>query len=281
MWQSLESLYEGVTSARNRLGLALRDFLSGNGPVYREIAEPKPTFADNPEAWNRLRHLNQHYHLESLTQRASVTRYLETLTYLDWLDYFREREPEAFQQAFSGDGERVWLDVGSKNWSYVEALMAFAPEAFRIEGIEIDPNRRYVDLRTRRQYAEAYLQALPESVRKRVRYRAGNVLNYRQSAKVISHFLPFVFKEPHLAWGLPLGLFRPEAILGHVLDLLEPHGLLLIVNQGEAEASRQEELLKEAGKTRPITVKSLGQLPVRFIEYQYLRYGWLCIKRGN
>ncbi|MFX6226278.1 hypothetical protein ABTF68_22660, partial [Acinetobacter baumannii] len=70
-------------------------------------------------------------------------------------------------------------------------------------------------------------------------YRVGDLRRWQSSAHLISHFLPFVFEDPHLAWGLPLGYFSPQAQLNHLLARLTPGGLLLIVNQGEAEWTRQ------------------------------------------
>ncbi|MGG2382840.1 hypothetical protein, partial [Salmonella enterica] len=91
-----------------------------------------------------------------------------------------------------------------------------------------------------------------------------------------------VFEDPHLAWGLPLGYFSPQALLNHLLARLTPGGLLLIVNQGEAEWTRQGDLLAQAaaGRAQPgkFSFQSVGQLPASFIEYRYPRWGWLCVR---
>jgi hypothetical protein len=215
-------------------------------------------------------------HWDAITSRQ---RAREVFTYLDWLDGFQQAAPDAFRQAFAKADCLGWLDVGAKNWAYSDALAAFIREnqvgTFRLDGIELDPHRRYLNFQTRRQAALAHSQILPNTT-----YHEGDVLQWTQPVRIISHFLPFVFREPHLAWGLPLSHFKPEAILMHELSLLEPDGLLLIVNQGEAEAEAQQALLVQAADTVPICVKSLGQLPARFIEYQYPRYGWICVKEG-
>jgi hypothetical protein len=281
----LEELGDRLHSAQNRLGFALRNFLLGAGPPYQEPAEQKASlFQGQPQLAEHARRLSSQYDLQNLVQNASGLRYLETLPYLEWLDCFFQAEPDAFRQAFKGS-DLFWLDVGAKNWSYVEALTAFlqrhGPDTFELHGLEIDPNRRYVDFRTRRQYAEAYLGKLPPAIRKKTHYHQGNILNWRQPVKIISHFMPFVFKEPHLAWGLPLSLFQPQVVLQREISLLAPDGLLLIVNQGEEEAEAQRALLEEAVKTHPLRFHSLGQLPVRFMEYRYPRYGWLCVKRNG
>lgn len=280
----LEGMCEKLHSAQNRLGFALRTFLRGYGPPYQETAGPKASlFVENLEAAGHAERLTDHYDLNALAEKASASRYLETLTYLDWLDCFFQAEPEAFQQAFKGSAH-LWLDVGAKNWSYVEALTSFLKRhrrtgAFELHGLEIDPNRRYVDFRTRKQYAEGYLGCLPPAIAGSTHYHSGNVLDWQRPIDIISHFMPFVFREPHLAWGLPLSLFQPEDILRHELSLLKQDGLLLIVNQGEDEAEAQQALLEEAARTQSVRFQALGPLPVRFVQYRYPRYGWIAIKQ--
>lgn len=284
-----QTLLEGIAiqlqSAQNRLSFALRNFLNQDGPLYREKAEPKALlFSDQSDMLRYAERLNAQYGLQALMPQASATRYREALIYLDWLDTFRQAKPEAFQRRFARSNV-TWLDVGAKNWSYLPALVAFLrqhqPDAFTLHGLEVDPHRRYADLRTRRQYAQAHIHQLPAEYRPNTCYHEGNILDWQEPVQVISHFLPFVFQEPHLAWGLPLALFQPQDILLHELDLLESQGILLIVNQGEAEADAQQALLQEAAQHRPIRFESLGQMPVRFIQYQYPRYGWICIKQAG
>lgn len=277
----LWGITEHWQSAQNRLGFALRNFIKGYGLPYQEQAEPKSAlFLNQLEVLARQNDLLAQYDLQNLTDKATVSRYKETLTYLDWLDCFYQANPQAFQQILNASSVSC-LDVGAKNWSYVEALTAFLQKyhiAFELHGLEIDPNRRYADFRTRKQYAEAYLESLPNSLQSKTYYHTGNILNWQQPVQIITHFLPFVFEEPHLDWGLPLSLFNPQAILNHELSLLQSDGILLIVNQGEDEAEAQQTLLEEAAKTASIRFQSLGQLPVRFVQYQYPRYGWICIK---
>jgi hypothetical protein len=271
----MEEFWTRLKSDRNRLEFALRNFVRLPAPAYREPAESKDgLLADDPEARRKAEALRHRYDLSGLYRSATRLRTLETLSYLEWLDYAFSVAPEPFQRAFRTEPFR-WLDVGAKNWAYVDALHAFIRAGtgvpFLLEGVELDPNRRYTDFRTRRQYAERFIRALPEA-----RYHAGNILDWRQSAAIISHFLPFVFRDPLLSWGLPESCFRPQAILEHLLSLTTPGGLLFIVNQGESEAQAQEALFQAAARHRPIRWKSLGQLPAGFIEYRYARYGWIC-----
>jgi hypothetical protein len=282
------------------LDFALRRFLNRPLRPYREPIEPKnDLFAENADAQAAEHRLLARYDLNALRQYSSRLRYLETLTYLHWLDYFHSQAPEVFQAAWisfqsnshAPDAARApeplrWLDVGAKNWAYAAAIPAFLAaqgvQAIRMDGVELDPHRRYADLQTRGQAAQAHIRDLPQAA-----YHEGDILAWQASAHIISHFLPFVFSDPHLAWGLPLGYFQPQAVLTHLLTLLPPQGVLIIVNQGPAEAEAQEALLKAAQATTlegaaprvSIGYQNIGQLPSPFIEYRYPRYGWICWKQ--
>ncbi|HEY9687510.1 MAG TPA: hypothetical protein V6C52_11085 [Coleofasciculaceae cyanobacterium] len=271
----MEDFLTRLKSDRNRLEFALRNFVRLPVPAYQEPNETKDNLlTGDPEALKKAETLHRCYDLSRLYRSATRQRTLETLSCLEWLDHLASVEPGWFERAFQAEQFR-WLDVGAKNWAYVEALQAFirarTDAPFRLDGVELDPNRRYTDFRTRRQYAERFIQPIPEA-----RYHAGNILSWQQPAAIISHFLPFVFRDPLLDWGLPEKCFQPQAILNHLLSLLPPGGLLLIVNQGEEEAREQEALFQTAAGQLPLRWKSLGQLPASFIEYRYSRYGWLC-----
>jgi hypothetical protein len=282
-------------SQANRLSYALRNFLSWSPAIFREQPAGALDFSDFPtEDAERASDLRARYGLTNLPQRACRQRVMETLTYLDWLDQMAEAHPDWFEGIFAANSpEGVsaacslkisahqpklnWLDVGAKNWAYVEALTALAQmhygEQFRLDGVELDPHRRYTNLQTRGQAAQSFIADMPQA-----RYHPGDIRQWTQPAQLITHFLPFVLEDPHLAWGLPLDYFQPQAILDHLLSLLPPGGLLIVVNQGEWEAETQERLFQAAKENHALEVKALGELPARFIDYQYPRFGWLCRK---
>jgi hypothetical protein len=303
-------------STCNRLGFALRNFLNTTPGAYQEIAALNlHVFSQGTEAHTIEKHLLSRYNLTQLRDTASQSRYQETLTYLHWLDTLHATNPNTFATLIhSQQAPLRWLDVGAKNWAYVGALSAFleactplaptkpasiepidpvdlankAPRealsskktaggafSFQLDGVELDPHRRYADFQTRGQYAQAHIRTIPQAA-----YHAANILDWRQPAHIVSHFLPFVFREPHLAWGLPIDYFQPQAILNHLLSLLSPGGVLILINQGEVEAEAQATLLHGAAQTHAIRYESVGQLPAPFIEYRYPRYGWLVIKSG-
>jgi hypothetical protein len=276
---------------RNRLTFALRRLSAWEIGAYREKAEPKAgLFKDDPAAQAEAARLLAAYDLFEPWVRATKTRYRETLTYLLWLETLRNLAPVWFEQtlfpiqpvnSLPHSDESVepfrWLDAGAKNWSYAAAIPAFLMKEsisdFALDGVELDPYRRYADLRTRGQAARAHIRAIPQA-----RYHEGDVRDWTRSARIITSFLPFVFPEPHLAWGLPASDFRPFDLLKALLSLLEPGGLLLIVNQGEAEAEEQAALLSRVAERFPIAWQTAGQLPAPFIQYRYPRYGWICRK---
>jgi len=265
-----------LKALRNRLGFTLRKRLRWEPGTYRERVEPKTDLPLDNEARDAAKRLAADYDLSAVYESASRERYLETLTYLDWLDLAWRIRPDAFDLNTLNQPFR-WLDAGAKNWSYVAAISAFIerhfPGAYRLDGVELDVHRRYVDLHTRRQAAQTYISLLPNA-----HYHEGDIREWTQPAHVITHFMPFVFEDPLLAWGLPPEAFRPREILLHLLGLLTPGGLLLIVNQGETEAHAQKTLLEDAPQQLCFRYQSLGQLPARFIQYRYPRYGWLCMK---
>lgn len=281
-------LLSQLQSLKNRLDFRLRNLLAwevnlshpadGGGDWFspNDDCPMKRLFPDDPEAAEIAQGLWDYYGSFLAAERIPRQAIPELLTYLHWLDRMAAQHPESFQNLPTNAPLLRWLDVGAKNWAYAPALYAFIRkhygEDFRLDGIEIDPNRRYADFRTRGQAARQAIEALPQ-----VFYHQGDVRTWREPATVISHFLPFVFPEPHLAWGLPLTYFDPEAVLDGLLEQLSPGGLLILVNQGEVEAERQEALLRNAGSHRPFRYENLGQLPSPFIQYRYPRFGWLCI----
>ena len=283
LWQ------QQAQAKRNQMQWALRNFVRWTPGEYREKPSRQAFINHLPHPKAELaKILLARYGLSDLPERAADQRVLETLTYLDWLDGLAltasdwldallRKESEANHSVVQGEQTLSWLDVGAKNWSYVEALSGFIQNRHgansQLHGIELDPMRRYTNLHTREQAAQAFIKRIPQAS-----YHVGDALHWQQPVHVISLFLPFVFVEPHLARGLPLPYFQPQALLEHLVGLLEPGGLLIIVNQGEVEAEAQDQLLQNLVVQGSLEIQNLGQLPTRFIDYQFPRFGWLCRK---
>lgn len=245
---------------------------------YREKPESKDALFEERLGAEALQAheavLRQRYKLDALAAASGRLRYLEVLTYLDHLDFLRTQAGLSLPETSE---TLSWLDVGAKNWSYAPALCHFIVEQrpdFRLDGIEVDPYRRYTDLRSRADYARVYTASYPQA-----HYHHADILGWRGGPyHVISHFLPFVLPEPCLAWGLPRHLFQPIEQLRHLTELLQPGGILLITNQGEWERDAQQALLDGIGQKSQMLLEWSGEFPAGFIEFRFQRFGWLLRK---
>ncbi|MBY0404274.1 MAG: hypothetical protein K2X66_10275 [Cyanobacteria bacterium] len=272
----------------NQLLFGLRSSLQWTSGTYQEVFDPSvPLFAhkSDPEFWvNREIEMAATYQLSEYKLTCQEKRYLEVLTYLEWIEtLLAEKWPLPENYSVSGVS---WLDVGAKNWSYVKAIHAFLCKNAKIDalvGIELDGYQVYQDFKTRYDYAQYFIQGLNNT-----QYRVGDVFSFKPEEKqfdVISYFLPFVFIEPLLAWGLPSQYFKPSLLLAHLYQLLKPGGVLILVNQGEDECKAQELLLLDlqtklnnASAPEGFIIESVGSLPSSFLDYRFPRYGWVCRK---
>lgn len=158
------------------------------------------------------------------------------------------------------------LDIGCKNGCYLPGLWAWSGGPW--DGVELDAHRRYWTLATRRAHGEWIARRLPGC-----RYLAADLLDLRGAYGFVTWFLPFLHEAPLRAWGLPRRFLRPARLLDHARTLLAPGGRLLVVNQGEAEAERQERLFGEAG----IAAVSFGRIESPFSPFRRPRFGWLAV----
>jgi SAM-dependent methyltransferase len=158
------------------------------------------------------------------------------------------------------------LDIGCKNGCYLPGLWAWSGGPW--DGVELDAHRRYWTLATRRAHGEWIARRLPGC-----RYLAANLLDLRGAYGFVTWFLPFLHEAPLRAWGLPRRFLQPVRLLEHVRTLLAPGGRLLVVNQGEAEAERQERLFREIG----IAASPAGRIESPFSPFRRPRFGWLAI----
>lgn len=165
------------------------------------------------------------------------------------------------------------LDIGCKNWFYAKGEYEFFKsfcKDFELDGIELDAYRLYSNLYTRYEVAKYYTKELQN-----IHYIVGNLLNLNKKYDYVIWFLPFVTKDPLVAWGLPKRFFCPEKLLKHAYKLLNPDGQMLIVNQGEKEAGIQRDLLDKLN----IPYTELGEIKNKHFQYQNKRFGYLVNKK--
>ncbi len=270
----LASAQAHARSWRNAWGFKLRQRIGWQRQGYREKPEPKDNLYPSRDHADELVALEtiyvEKYKLQSFRETSGRNRYLENLTFLQYLETLLPAEVTGQLPAAVS-----WLDVGAKNWSYAEALYRFAQSRFEsaeLTGVELDGYRLYPDFHSRHDYAMAYTKQLPHA-----HYHVGDVMDHQAKHDVISCFLPFIFPEPLLFWGLPLKYYQPMSFFQHLLSLLKPGGLLIVTNQGEVEYQEQADIFLALQTNIPnLSVEPLGQLPDSFLNYRYPRFGWRC-----
>jgi len=208
------------------------------------------------------------YRLENLKNNSTQLNYLENLVTIELLEKYLKVDKQ----------KPAVLDIGSKNWFYAKGEYNFFrynnfEKEIRLDGIEIDAFRIYLDLCTRYDYAVYYTQGLENC-----RYLPKNLLNHRKKYDYITWFFPFLTEYPLLKWGLPLSVFKPVEMLEHAVSLLNPDGQLLIVNQDENEYSIQEQLIQNQN----LNYIKAGVFNNSFLDYEHKRYVTLIhIEKGN
>ncbi len=145
------------------------------------------------------------------------------------------------------------LDIGAKNWHYVRALWALLerhcapsdrvpgligeegrPEfgfagrpdvgrQVKLTGIEIDPFVVYRDGHSRHDWARHYARHLPSAT-----YLAGDALEHQGAYDLVLLLFPLMLEAEHLDWGLPIGKYRPTALLKRARELTRPGGTLIV-----------------------------------------------------
>ncbi|MDX2010452.1 MAG: hypothetical protein SFW67_09695 [Myxococcaceae bacterium] len=155
------------------------------------------------------------------------------------------------------------LDVGAKNGAMLAGLATAQPRGW--DAVELDAHRRYLWGSTRRVYGEAVAAAFPDC-----RFIAGDVRSLEGPWAVVTWFLPFLTQAPLEAWGLPARFLAPLELLRHVTSRVVPGGVLLVVNQGEHEASLQEALFREL----PGSFAPLGRIDSPLSPFRLPRFGW-------
>lgn len=135
-------------------------------------------------------------------------------------------------------------DVGSSNFWYARVLQSFfRPSA--LTGVEVEGYRIYASGYSRWDYAQDYVQGLPQTS-----FVVSNYAQYDQKADVVMAWYPFVTPAPVWAWRLPLALLAPRTLFAQIASNLTVTGLFVMANQGPEEAAVAANLCREAGLDR-------------------------------
>lgn len=205
-------------------------------------------------AGQRLDELEKKYQLADWERCCGTADWAESLYVLDVLDRHLV-EPLPSGRA---------LDIGSKNGCYLPGLATARSGGW--DAVELDAHRRYLWGSTRRAYGEAMAETFPAC-----RYWGCDVRAVPGTWSLMTWFLPFLTPHPLEAWGLPLRHFDPKGLLQHVLSRLAPGGMLFIVNQGEAEAAFQLQLLESFPEVK---VTRLGRIESALSPFERVRIGF-------
>lgn len=168
-------------------------------------------------------------------------RHCAALTALKSYDYL-----DILDQAWAAWGHPrpvggVVHDVGASNFWYARALHAFfVPSS--LTGVEVEGYRIYYNGYSRWDYAQGYVQNLPQTT-----FVIADYAQYEQPADTIVSWYPFVTPAPVLAWRMPLAFLAPQALFARIAMNLNPSGVFVMVNQGPEEAEVAAGLCRQAG----------------------------------
>lgn len=240
---------------RRQLDFAIQNRLTWSAPVLgKGVPLPASLWQNWSEAaQQRYRTLQERYDLDPWAKCCRQREWWLSLYALDVLDRYLPSVSEQGQA----------LDVGASDWSYLPGLASWRKIPW--DGIEINGHRRYVTMVTARGYGHWMAQHFPDC-----HYQVGSLLDIKRSYALITWFLPYLFRETVTANRLPGHLLMPETLLQHAWTHLDPGGTLWIVNQGEEEASLQQQLLGRWA----IPFESIGPIESHFSPYQRPRYGF-------
>lgn len=206
------------------------------------------------------------------TRKNFVEKNLENIKRNELENLYTKDILEKFFKKTQKDSLKI-LDIGCKNWFYLKGEWDFFNsfcDNFFLDGVELDAYRLYNNFYSRIETAKYYMKNYNN-----VKYIADDLLNIEEKYDFIIWILPFVLKKSLIYWGLPEKYFCPEKLLIHSYNLLNENGQLLIINQGEKEAQKQEELLISS----KIQYKKLNEIKSSFYEYKNKRFGFLITKK--
>lgn len=265
---------------RNALDYPLRELFRWRRPGLRVRNEPKHALFARLPAEQRVQaeatadRFLAHYPLRYLHDHSRAADYRENLFYLELLERALNAARPVLPDPLTA------ADIGPSHWFYVQALHALwmawggAQRGVTLTAYEADAFRVYADLYSRWDHAQANLAGLPAD---RVRYEPRAFTRQPAAFDAVTMLFPFVFERDHLEWGLPGRLFQPADLLADAWASLKPGGVLIIINQGEAEHHAQRQSLEALA----IPVAAAFRHDSLLFRYDLPRYGLVALAPGS
>lgn len=158
------------------------------------------------------------------------------------------------------------VDVGPASWFYLRALHEACPAA-QIDGVEVDPYRRFQDFYRRVDHARAQIQRSAPTAR----YWTVDFLSPRFQAwyshqdpasTLTTFFFPLVFAKTARQWGLPGGAIRWQEQLPRALE----HSRQVLVTHADSRELEATQMILEGSGFQThvarVTVPSWSRDPV-------------------
>ena len=266
----------GWLSLRNRLDYGLRCRLRLRRRGVRLRHERKDDLfghlsaGDRPAAEALAARLRADYRLDDLYTHSDRRGYRENLYYAHLVETALAAAGRVLPDPLRA------ADVGVAHWFYVRALHAVLSwwgascgRSVDLTGWEVDAWRLHADLHARIDHAEAQLAGLPGT-----RYVPAAFTAQPGACDWVSLFFPFVFPRDHLRWGLPTPLFAAEDLLAAAWASVAPGGLLVVVNQGAAEAAAQARLFARVG----VAPRASFTYESALFQYKLDRRVWVAVR---
>lgn len=227
------SFPQRVRSCYHAFWYQLGERLAWSRGIYRE--RPAQDLHDlSGVQYERIASLQRQFRVR-FEQGATQATALRQYDYLDLLD----QGWSALRLRRSAGG--TVQDLGSSNFWYAPVLHTFFRPT-KLVGVEVEAHRMYINGYSRHDYAQGYIQDLPNT-----EFHIQDYRGYHSPADIITAWYPFVTPAPVLAWRLPLSLFAPHMLFVQVARNLQPHGLFLMINQGRDEAAVAASWCRKAG----------------------------------
>jgi SAM-dependent methyltransferase len=184
--------------------------------------------------------LRARFDLDALAAQSTRLVYAENLALLDRLEALRHAADSAGWPVAGAAVAAV--DVGCGAFQYATALHRWLATAgspgrrpVALLGVEIDGYGRYRDGATRADHAAAHAALAGGGTR----FSVADFQDLELPPQdVVTLFYPFLSAYPLLRWGSPLHHLRPRSLLARAVAAVRPGGVLVVVNQTEAEHRR-------------------------------------------